>query len=568
MRASIFFGICLGVAACGFGGGLWYSGYLQPVSEVSHHAQIPDRIIPEDADFGAYLAGLLARDNQDVSGAATYYKRVYEKDPDNKEVRLDLYLIAGLSGDVDTFLNIAQSLKNNKNAYYAPLFLAANAVKKEEYAKALEVSPALIKTGSMQKILYPVIRAWSYAGQGKLQQAFNALLPLKRDETNNLYWYQRAMIAAYLKDVSEAHKAFEQLAELDMPTVTALQAARWFYKSQNNWTVDNPLYHKYFKTIQDNQALSEILITRADEFDLKTPAQGVADIFFMVSTLIDERTHSAETGLLFNQIAIYLDDQSSVYKIWGAEQFEGVKYYAEANRLYDSLSKPSHTILFKKALNLMLMENTKEAEKIFSDLSIDLPHDKTLGTMMGNLYRDAGRFNQAIEKYSMVLNQADEKDSPETLAGLYFSRAAMYEGIKNKTNRDNDLQSALALTPNNSEILNYQGYVWIDEQKNIPRAMTYILQAHKLSPKEPHIWDSLAWGYYRQGELQKALYYAERAADGMPFSAVVQMHLGDIYGALGRKREAGYQYHKALNLKADMTDALKAELTQKLENNQ
>ena len=94
--------------------------------------------------------------------------------------------------------------------------------------------------------------------------------------------------------------------------------------------------------------------------------------------------------------------------------------------------------------------------------------------------------------------------------------------------------------------------------------MQYIYRAHQFAPKKPHIWDSLAWGYYRQGEYQKALSFAERAADMIPYSALVQSHLGDIYLALGRKREAGYQYHKALNLKEDMTDNLKGQLLQKV----
>jgi tetratricopeptide (TPR) repeat protein len=94
--------------------------------------------------------------------------------------------------------------------------------------------------------------------------------------------------------------------------------------------------------------------------------------------------------------------------------------------------------------------------------------------------------------------------------------------------------------------------------------MQYIYRAYQLTPDKPHIWDSLAWGHYKQGELDKALSYAEKAADTMPYSALVQSHLGDIYLALGRNREAKYQYNKALNLKEDMTDKWRYDLTQKL----
>lgn len=567
MRVSVFLGICFVVAVGSYMGGSWYSQRymtsLEPVRLVSKER----RIIPTDADFGAYLAGLLARENQDVSKASEYYSRVYHSDPQNKDVQSDLYLIAGLAGDIDDFMHVAEKMAQETHSYYAPLFLTAQAIKQERYEDALHRTPIFKKMGSVQKILYPVIRAWSYAGLERYQQAINALIPLKQEkETEALYWYQRAMISIFSNKTAEAREAFSVLKDMEVPTVTTLQAARWFFKGQNEWTADHPWYHKYFNNIKENQSLSEILITRADEFNLKTPAQGVADVFFAVSLWADEQQKSAETGILFSQMAVYLNNQSSTYKIWAAEQFEAVKYYSQANKMYDSLDKPSATISFKKALNLLLLGQTDEAEHIFDKLSLLAPNDVTLASMQGDLYRDTKRYPQAIQKYSSVLKETPKTDAKK-LSDLYFSRAVVYDGAKQPDKRDVDLAQALKLTPNNVDILNYQGYVWIEENKNIAQAMEYIYQAHSLAPKEPHIWDSLAWGYYKQGQLEQALIYAEQAADGMPYSALVQAHLGDIYRALGRKREAGYQYHKALNLKADMTEELRSELTSKMQTN-
>lgn len=39
--------------------------------------------------------------------------------------------------------------------------------------------------------------------------------------------------------------------------------------------------------------------------------------------------------------------------------------------------------------------------------------------------------------------------------------------------------------------------------------MDYIYRAHQLIPKKTHILDSLVWGYYKQGDYQKALTFAE-----------------------------------------------------------
>ena len=45
---------------------------------------------------------------------------------------------------------------------------------------------------------------------------------------------------------------------------------------------------------------------------------------------------------------------------------------------------------------------------------------------------------------------------------------------------------------------------------------------------------------------------AEQVFDLLPGSSVAADHLGDIYRALGRYREAGYQYKKALDLSSDL----------------
>ena len=74
----------------------------------------------------------------------------------------------------------------------------------------------------------------------------------------------------------------------------------------------------------------------------------------------------------------------------------------------------------------------------------------------------------------------------------------------------------------------------------------------------------MAYAFYRKADYQKALPLAEKTVDVMPQSSVANAHLGDIYAAMGRSREAQFQYHKALSLSYDLTPTLKASLTQKM----
>jgi len=47
----------------------------------------------------------------------------------------------------------------------------------------------------------------------------------------------------------------------------------------------------------------------------------------------------------------------------------------------------------------------------------------------------------------------------------------------------------------------------------------------------------------------------EKASLLMPVDAIVTDHLGDVYWMVGRKREAQYQWHRALNFQPEAKDA-------------
>ena len=244
MKKVLFALFCLAMASVGFVGGLWFSGYKITPMVLSKSIKSV-RPLPETADLGAYLAGILARNNQDVEGAANYYEQAYLGDPKNTELIRETYLLSGLAGHFDVFMQTAEQLAKHKNSYYAPLFLASAAIKQGKYEQALKISPIFNSPDYAQGVLYAVIRAWSHAALGHDIRAFQALIPLKsKEEMQGIYWYQRALIAIYLNQSQTAREAFEQLLQVEMPTITSLVAARWFYTSLNEWTNDNAMKQK------------------------------------------------------------------------------------------------------------------------------------------------------------------------------------------------------------------------------------------------------------------------------------------------------------------------------------
>ena len=112
-------------------------------------------------------------------------------------------------------------------------------------------------------------------------------------------------------------------------------------------------------------------------------------------------------------------------------------------------------------------------------------------------------------------------------------------------------------------MLNYLGYSWVDQGRNLKTAMDYIRKAVKLKPDDGYYVDSLGWAYYRLGNLQAAVENLERAVELKPDDPIINDHLGDAYWRVGRTLEAKYQWQQALTLKPE--DDQVATLKQKIE---
>ena len=119
-----------------------------------------------------------------------------------------------------------------------------------------------------------------------------------------------------------------------------------------------------------------------------------------------------------------------------------------------------------------------------------------------------------------------------------------------------DLQAALKLDPDEPELLNFQGYFWIDRGEHLKDAVAMVQKAVDAEPQSGEMVDSLGWGYYKLGDFPKAVSQLESAVALEPAIPEVNDHLGDAYWRVGRKTEATFQWRRALSLAPD--DKLKA----------
>ena len=119
------------------------------------------------------------------------------------------------------------------------------------------------------------------------------------------------------------------------------------------------------------------------------------------------------------------------------------------------------------------------------------------------------------------------------------------------------------MMPDQPQVLNYLGYMLIEQKENLEEALGMIRKAVKISPQSGYIIDSLAWGLYQLGRYSEAIEPMERAIELEPEDPIVNDHLGDVLWKVGRKREAYYQWKKTLLF--NPTPALKLEIEKKLD---
>lgn len=174
---------------------------------------------------------------------------------------------------------------------------------------------------------------------------------------------------------------------------------------------------------------------------------------------------------------------------------------------------------------------------------------------LGNILRSRKLYAEAIPYYDQALALVEK---PERRHWVYFyARGTSYERIKEWPKAEADLKKALDLYPDQPLVLNYLGYSWVDQGKNLDQGMKLIEKAVALKPDDGYIVDSLGWAHYKQGNFEEAVRYLERAVELRPEDPILNDHLGDALWRVGREREARFQWDQALTLEPEAEDEAK-----------
>ena len=127
-------------------------------------------------------------------------------------------------------------------------------------------------------------------------------------------------------------------------------------------------------------------------------------------------------------------------------------------------------------------------------------------------------------------------------------RGICYERINNWKSAEKDLLKSLDINSESPQVLNYLAYSWIEKNIFLNKSLKMLKMAYDQNPDNHYILDSLAWAHFKKNNLQIASKLMEEVIIRAPGEAISLDHLGDIYFAMGRKREALYMWRQAKDL--------------------
>lgn len=501
---------------------------------------------------GAYLAARAAAVNSDYEIAARYYARALARDPENNELLESGALSYLAMGALEKAIPLARRLEERgSKSSAAQMITNAGLILDKDYA-ALQ---ALSADGrGIAPWVLGLTQAWSRLetdGKEGAIAAFNTLA--KEAGMQNLVMYHKALALASVEDFEAAEAILSSDAAGSAARTRRGVMARAEILSQLGRNDDAILtIRESFggDTDPELDALLEKLTADTPVPFSHTPnvRAGIAEVYYTFSAVLQNEQAGNYFTLLYARIARHLrpDHIDALLLTAGLlEQLEQNDLAIDVYKQVPSDHPAYHAAELGRAAALRRSDRVDQAVEVLEQLARSHGELPVVHSTLGDLLSRQDDYEGAITAY----NRALELTPPEATSRwvLHYARAIAEERADDWQSAEADFRAALAIQPNQPQVLNYLGYSLVEKNLKLDEALDMIERAVEGSPSSGYIVDSLGWVYYRLGRYAEAVIQMERAVELLPVDPVVNDHLGDVYWAVGRTREARFQWSRALS---------------------
>ncbi len=182
---------------------------------------------------------------------------------------------------------------------------------------------------------------------------------------------------------------------------------------------------------------------------------------------------------------------------------------------------------------------------------------------LGGVLTRLNRFPEAADAYGGAIRMAQGGEASDEMWELQLYRASALEEAGRWAEAKAAVGAAMALSPDNSLLLNFLGYGMLERGENLDTAEAMVRKASALKPDDAAITDSLGWAQFKRGKLGEAIATLTRASLADPGQWEIREHLGDALYTAGRHIEARFEWRAALATSEDQ--ATRARIEAKLD---
>ncbi len=527
----------------------------------------PPRVIYADAHqelsvypspYANYLVGRFAMAQGDVSTAAKAMSDATIADPSDGDLREKAFLISILGGDIDRAATVAQGMTatTDTSQLMVSLVGAVRAAKAGKPAPALKNVDALLKVNPHDRnglLLRPYILAMNGQWKAALDDSGDAAL--QGNDRDRLLSYlvkaDRARINELKGNAADAEIIYKSLYQPGAASFIFGPDYAGFLERQGRKDEAKVIWQAIVDQTNDvvaQQALKRLAANTGKAPALPGLTESMAQALFVSST-VSFSEHDSEFALANLHLSLYLDNKSDRERVFLGQVQSELKDTDAADAAWASI-KPDSPFYNEATLRrvwAMRGDDKLDPALTLVDQALSRePDNLSLIVEKTGILHAMDKDADALALMDARIRRAGDKDFGWQ---ALYTQAIVYEGLDRWSDAETAIKKAQAMNGNQPEILNFLGYGWVNRGEQVDQGMDLIRQALKVSPKSGAIIDSLGWGYYKKGQYEQALDFIEQAVQMEPADPEINEHLGDVYKALGRSTEAGYEWQRVLTLK-------------------
>ncbi len=243
------------------------------------------------------------------------------------------------------------------------------------------------------------------------------------------------------------------------------------------------------------------------------------------------------------EFSVFLEPKMDISKYALAEIYAFEKTYETATRILDTIPQKS---FFSLPANLKKLDIIKSSSMnveyktlLFKMINI-WPDNKFVLYKLANYYKSKSLYHKSLKIYKMILDHHDSNDRDLFLYASNLDKLGRWKEARVL------FLKLLKKNPRNTFTLNYVSYKLALKNQELELALDLIKKALVIDPNNGYFLDTLGWVEYKRNNFNSAVYFLEKSVAILPRSAEVINHLGDCYFMLNRRKEAVFEWKKAL----------------------